>query len=115
VRVHLAGEHALEFQLLDLRREPAHVALDLGDRALIRLRRREVQQLARIGERGLEPIEAADDLLQLGPLPAELLRPVGLVPDTRLLELALYFLQPLVLVVVIKDTSSESRRAPRDL
>jgi hypothetical protein len=32
-----------------------------------------------------------------------------------LLELALYFLQTLVFVVVIKDTSSKSRCAPRDL
>jgi hypothetical protein len=115
VGVHLAGKHALELQLLDFPREPADISLDLGDRAVIRLRRREVEQLARIGERRLEAIEAADDLLQLGSFPPELLRPIGLIPDTRLLELALYFLQPLVLVVVIKDTSSESRRAPRDL
>jgi hypothetical protein len=54
-------------------------------------------------------------LLELGALLAELLRTIGVVPDAGLFELANYFLQPLVLVVVIKDTSSKSRYAPRDL
>ena len=48
-------------------------------------------------------------------VPAELLRPFRVVPDARLLELPNYFLQTLLLVVVIKDTSSKSRCAPRDL
>jgi hypothetical protein len=54
-------------------------------------------------------------LFQLGALPAELLSPIRVVPDPRLFELAGYFLQALVLIVVIKDTSSKSRCAPRDL
>jgi hypothetical protein len=54
-------------------------------------------------------------LLELGALLAELLRPIRVVPDARLFEFADYFLQTLVLVVVIKDTSSKSRCAPRDL
>jgi hypothetical protein len=54
-------------------------------------------------------------LLQLGALLPEFLGALRVIPNAGLLELALYFLQPLVLVVVIKDTSSKSRRAPRDL
>jgi hypothetical protein len=46
---------------------------------------------------------------------AQFLGAFRIIPDTGLFELALYFLQPLVLVVVIKDTSSKSRCAPRDL
>ena len=60
-------------------------------------------------------IQAVDDLLELGALLAELLSAVGFVPDPRLLEFARYFLKPLVLIVVIKDTSSRSRCVPRDL
>jgi hypothetical protein len=54
-------------------------------------------------------------VFQLGALLAELLGAIRVVPDAGLFELAGYFLQTLVLVVVIKDTSSKSRCAPRDL
>jgi hypothetical protein len=54
-------------------------------------------------------------LFQFGAFPTELLSPVGVVPDTGLFELAGYFLEALMLVVVIKDTSSKTRCAPRDL
>jgi hypothetical protein len=54
-------------------------------------------------------------LLELGAFLAELLGKIRVAPDAGLFELANYFLQPLILVVVIKDTSSKSRYAPRDL
>jgi hypothetical protein len=81
----------------------------------IRLGGGQIQQFGGIGQGAREPIEAADDLLELGAFPAQLLGAVGIAPNTGLFELALYFLQPLVLVVVIKDTSSKSRYALRDL
>jgi len=54
-------------------------------------------------------------LFELGPLLPQFLSAIRVVPNAGLLELTLYFLQPLVFVVVIKDTSSKSRCAPRDL
>jgi len=60
-------------------------------------------------------IQTRDDLLELRTLPAEILRAIRVAPNARLFELAGYFLQPLVLVLVIKDTSSKSRSAPQDL
>jgi len=54
-------------------------------------------------------------LLQLGALLAEILGAVGIVPNAGLFEFARYFLKALVLIVVIKDTSSRNRCAPRDL
>jgi hypothetical protein len=63
----------------------------------------------------LEAIQAADDLLELGAFLPQLLSAIGVVPNAGLLELAFYFLKPLVLVIVIKDTSSKSRCALRDL
>jgi hypothetical protein len=56
-----------------------------------------------------------DDFLELGALLAELLGSIRIVPNTGLLELAGDFLQALMLVVVIKDTSSRNACAPRDL
>jgi hypothetical protein len=63
----------------------------------------------------LEAIQAAHDLLELGTFLPQLLSAIGVVPDAGLLELAFYFLKPLVFVIVIKDTSSKSRCALRDL
>jgi len=60
-------------------------------------------------------IERGDDCIEFGALPAELLCPLGIVPDRGLLEFASYFLKAFLLVVVIKDTSSRNRCAPRDL
>jgi len=60
-------------------------------------------------------IQGTDDLFESGAFLAEFLGPFRVVPDFGLLELPRYFLQTLVLVVVIKDTSSRNRCAPRDL
>jgi len=60
-------------------------------------------------------IETVDHLFEPGALLAEVLSAFRVVPNAGLLELANYFLQPLTLVVVIKDTSSRKRCAPRDL
>jgi hypothetical protein len=56
-----------------------------------------------------------DDFLELRALLAELLRPPRILPNVRLLELPNDFLQALVFTVVIKDTSSRTACAPRDL
>jgi len=60
-------------------------------------------------------VQAADHLLEFCALLAQLLRAIGVVPDSRLFEFARYFLKPFVLVVVIKDTSSRNQCVPRDL
>jgi len=54
-------------------------------------------------------------LFELGALLAEILGAIGIVPNAGLFELAGYFLKALVFIVVIKDTSSRNRCAPRDL
>jgi hypothetical protein len=76
---------------------------------------REFEQFAGVAQAPREPVQALDDALQLCPFFSEFLRALGVVPDAGLLELASYFLKALVLVIVIKDTSSRSRCVPRDL
>ena len=115
VRVHLAGEHALELEPLDVGGELLRVPLDLGGGAGIGLVGRHLQELPRVAQAAAQAIEIVDDFLELRALPAELLRPIRIVPHARLLELASDSLQELVLVVVIKDTSSRTACAPRDL
>ena len=115
VRIHLAGKHALEFQALDLPSELCDVGFDLGGRAGVGLRLRELQQFCAIAQTARQLIQSIDDGVELSALPAKFLRPCWIVPDRGLLEFTSYFLSTFLLVVVIKDTSSRNRCAPRDL
>jgi hypothetical protein len=56
-----------------------------------------------------------DDFLEFRALFTELLRPLRILPNIRLFKFAGDFLEALVLVVVIKDTSSRTACAPQDL
>jgi hypothetical protein len=115
VRIHLARKHALEFERFDLHAQAVDVGLDFPYCPGIRLLGGQIQEFRGVAQGALEAVQAAHDLLELGTLLAEFLGAFRVVPDARLLELALYFLKTFVLVVVIKDTSSKSRYAPRDL
>jgi hypothetical protein len=68
------------------------------------------QQLVCIAETVRDLVKPDDDLLQPGPLLAECLRALGLVPDVRLFQLALNLGQPFRLLIVVKDTSSTRPR-----
>jgi hypothetical protein len=115
VRVHLARKHALEFELFDFDCQTIDVGFDFLGRPGVRLSGRKVQQFRRVAQGAPEAIQAAYDLLEFGAFLPELLGAVRVIPNAGLLELALYFLKPFVFVVVIKDTSSKSRCALRDL
>jgi hypothetical protein len=115
VRIHFAGEHALEFELLDLESQTPGVGFDSLDGVRICLCLGQIQQFRRVAQGPHEAIETADDLLELGAFFSQFLGTLRIAPNAGLLELALYFLQPLALVVVIKDTSSKRRCALRDL
>jgi hypothetical protein len=115
VRIHLAGKHPLKFELFDFAAQPVDVRLDGGGRAVIRVGGSEIEKFGGIGQCGRETVQSPDDQFELRTLLAEGLGPLRIIPNTRLLELALYFLQTLALIVVIKDTSAKSPCARRDL
>jgi hypothetical protein len=85
VRVHLAGEHALELQCLDAtgvtldvldhRRGGVRVVLGLG----------QVEQLVRAAQTFQQLADAIDHLVQRGTLTAQALGEVRRVPDVRVL------------------------------
>jgi hypothetical protein len=104
VRVHSAGEHALEFQLFDVRSQTVDVIGDSGGSALVLLGFGQFEQLARAGKAVAERADAIDDPVERRALLAELLGALGVVPDVRVFQLASYFLEPLALGVVVKDT-----------
>jgi hypothetical protein len=111
VRIHLAREHALELELLDVLLDGGEVALHIAHGRFVVLLDREVQQLAGIAEAVADCVQRGDDGIELGALAPQLLRPVGRVPDPRIFQLAADFRQALVLVVVVKETSGGLRCA----
>ncbi len=91
------------------------IGLDFGGGAFISLGRDQLHELGGIGQTARETIQSADHRFEAGALLAELLGAVGGIPDSGLFQLADYFLQPFMLVVVFKDTPSRSRFVPRVL
>jgi hypothetical protein len=112
VRIHLAGEHALEFQLLDA----ARIALDVFDHGLcgllVVLHLGQVQQLTGAGQPFGQRADAGDGLVQQRTFAAERLRPFGVVPDVGAFEFAIDFFQTLYFRVVVKDTPSAHPAGP---
>jgi hypothetical protein len=115
VRIHLAAEHAGEFELAHLRFQAAGILLDLARCGLIALELGELEQLGGIAQAAAGAVE----LLELGgqprALPAELLGTLGRAPDRRILELAIDLFETFLLAIVLKETPSRRSHAPRDL
>ena len=102
--VHLAGEHAPELELGEPRLERVEVTRHLAGGVRVLLRRRQLEQLARIARPRVQRLHRADDLLELRALAAHRLRALGIVPQLRALELAVHLLQPFPLRRVVKGT-----------
>jgi hypothetical protein len=103
-RIHLAGEHALELELPDFRREVVDVVVDRRNRALVVLADREIEQVAGLAERIGQRADPADDAIEIRALLAELLRALRVVPDVRIFELARDFFEAFGLRIEVKDT-----------
>jgi hypothetical protein len=112
MRIHLAGEHALEFQLLDA----ARIALDVVDHGLrgllVVLHLGQIEQLAGAGDAFCQRADAGDGLVQQRAFAAQRLRPFGVVPDVGAFQFAIDFFQTLDFRVVVKDTPSAHPAGP---
>lgn len=104
VHVHLAAEHATEFQLGEVLVETCQLGDDIADRALIVLFDSHVQQVAAIGQAAGQLVQGLDDLRQRRTLAAQFLGVRRVVPDIRIFKLAIDFGQTLMLLIVVKDT-----------
>jgi hypothetical protein len=108
VRVHLAAEHALEFELADLGLDRGQVALDFAGRGFVVLGLGEFEQFDRVADRVGRAVYFVELAGKLGALAAEFLSLVGLLPDRRIFEFAADFLEPLFLQIVFKETPLRS-------
>jgi hypothetical protein len=104
----------VKLETVDALGELAEIGRNLTDRLAVVLFLGELQELAGIRQAASQCIEGGNDFFERRPFLAERLRALRLVPDVRLLELALDFLQPLRLGVVVKDTPSTQRCVQRD-
>jgi len=102
--VHLAGEHALEFQLLDVLLVALHVGHHRQGGVLVLLALGQFQQFGRTAQAIQHHGDAADGLVEHGALAAQGLGALRVVPDVGQLQLAIDFFQTLLLGVVVKDT-----------
>jgi hypothetical protein len=115
VRVHLAPEHALELEVAHVGLKALRVALDVARRSLIILRLGELQQLGGVADALGGAIDLPDITAQACALASEFLRAGRIGPYEGVLQLARYFLEALLLEIVLKETPVARRCAPRDL
>ncbi len=109
-------EHALELELAHFGFQSLRVALDIARGGLVALGLRRVPSSSAASAmpwvvRSMSPSSRG----QARALASQLLRPLGILPDRRILELPADLFEPLFLVVVLKETPEESRCAPRGL
>src|SRR5690348_3242165 len=103
-RVHLAGEHALELQLADLRLQLVQVVDHRLRGVVIAVGDGHLQQVAGVVQAGSQRVDAVDDGVQSGAFAAQFLRVGRVVPHGGALQFAGYFFQALALGGVVKDT-----------
>jgi hypothetical protein len=71
--------------------------------------------LCRITDGGIGVVQLLQIRGETRTFAAKLLSPVRSAPDRGVLELEIYFLETLLLAIVLKETPSRRRHAPRDL
>jgi hypothetical protein len=108
VRIHLAGEHALEFELVDAARITLDVLDDRVGGVLVVFQFDQLEQFARADEAFAQVADPVDRLVQQRTLAAQRLRAFGVVPDIGVFQFAVDFFQTLDLGVVVKETPGAS-------
>jgi hypothetical protein len=91
VRVHLAAEHAAKFHFLEDIAQALNFGGNVIDSSLIFLFGGHLQQIAGIDQAAVEIVERVDDQRQGGAFAAQILRVLGVIPDVRVFQLAVYF------------------------
>jgi hypothetical protein len=86
MRIHFAGEHALELKVLYALLDFKYVALHFGNGGLIVFGERHFEQLGIVFERRTNFIEPADNVLELCAFSAQFLSYFRLIPDFRIFE-----------------------------
>ena len=112
-RVHRVAEHPAKLHLADGLFDAGDVALEGIAAWRRRCRRGRGRRAPRCPEARIQRAQHVDDVLQRLLFLAERLRPLGIVPDLRVFELARDFGEPHRLHIEVKDTSADRPCARR--
>jgi hypothetical protein len=99
----------LEFELIDQALHFLEVLTDRTRRCFVLFLDSEFEHFAGVGQAFAERVQRLYDRFQLRALAAQRLGLFRLVPDARIFQLPAYFLEPIALVSVVKDTPSAHR------
>ncbi|BFT61528.1 hypothetical protein PMm318_A22870 [Pseudomonas moorei] len=105
------AEHAAEFKLGEVFLETGQLGDHIAHRAFVVFFDSHVQQVAAIGQTGVQLVQGFDDLGQRRALAAQFLGVLRFVPDIRIFKLAIDLGQTLMLLIVVKDTPEWFRSA----
>ena len=97
----------MELDPADLGIEALDVFPDGPCGVLVPVRRRKLEQLGRVPESGVGPVDRVDDALEADPLAPEGLRPLRIAPDRGVLQLAPNRGEAFSLRGNVKDTPKE--------
>ena len=103
-------EHASELEPLDLGRHFGGLAFDGDEAGGVAVFARHLEQLGVVGELAGEPVEHMHDVFKRFFFAAQVLGALGVVPDRRVFESGLDFLQLRCFGIVVKDTSGARPR-----
>ena len=104
VLIHFAGEHATKFQRSDFFFHDVEIFDHRLNAVLIFFFNRHVEQLARLDQTFLHALQSTHNLFKAGAILAEFLCAFRIIPDVRLFQLALDFVELLFLYIKVKDT-----------
>ena len=104
VGVHLAREHATEFQLGQFGVQLVEFGNDFVYGAFVVFFHRHVEQFFHVDDAGLEFLQGGDDLIQGDPLTAQVLGFFRGVPDGGVFQFAIDFVEAFALQIEVKDT-----------
>ena len=102
VRVHGVGEHAAEFQRLELGFDTGKIVPYGQNGIVVVFGAPHVEQFAAVGEGGEDAVDDQHDVFQYLFLTAEFLGALGVFPDGRIFDQAADFLQAILLAVIVE-------------
>jgi hypothetical protein len=114
VRIHLAAEHSLQLEFAHFLGEARRFVLEIAKRGFVALRFGQGEQLIGTVDGARSSVELLDLRGQPRAFLAELLRACRDGPDTGILELPVDLLEPLLFLVVFKETPVARSCARRD-
>ena len=107
VVIGLAGQHRFQAQSDQLSRHGLNLCLGLNDDAAVALVLAHFDQLEAIGKFTVHIPQASNGIVQIGALPHQFLRAGGVIPQARIFDKLVQFIQAFNGDIPVKDASLE--------